>query len=238
VETFGWILDEHSISSSVEDQRKFRGWLQSRDSKNNVFWISGKPGAGKSTLMKYIAQHQGLQIELQSLGGAAPTIIEYYFWRHGAPFHRSSNGLLRSLLYQLLKAHPVLLQNAFPKREWVSGVSKFEFGQDSLYQSLKNVVHAAEHSNMRLFFLLDGLDEFQDDDQDEEESQEMELVNPLRILRILRSSVAMKLCVSSRTHNAFMKEFGSDPRQCFRLQDLTLRDIQTSIHMHLRKLGH
>jgi hypothetical protein len=225
VETFGWILDEHSISSSVEDQRKFRGWLQSRDSKNNVFWISGKPGAGKSTLMKYIAQHQGLQIELQSLGGAAPTIIEYYFWRHGAPFHRSSNGLLRSLLYQLLKAHPVLLQNAFPKREWVSGVSMFEFGQDSLYQSLKNVVHATEHSNMRHFFLIDGLDEFQDDDQDEEESQEMELVNPLRILRILRilrSSVAVKLCVSSRPHNAFMKEFGSDPRQCFRLQDLTL----------------
>ena len=128
VETIGWILDAHIISSSVEDQGKFREWLHSGVFKKNVFWISGKPGADKSTLMKYIA----LQGELQSWGGAVPIIIEFYFWRHGASLQRSSNGLLRSLLYQVLKAHPVLLHNAFPKRSWVSGGSKFEFGQDSL----------------------------------------------------------------------------------------------------------
>jgi hypothetical protein len=78
-----------------------------------------------------------------------------------------------------------------------------------------------------LFFLIDGLDEFQDEDWDEEESQELELVGPLRILH---SSLAVKLCVSSRPHNAFRQEFGSDPRRCFKLQDLTREDTQAYIH--------
>jgi ABC-type lipoprotein export system ATPase subunit len=31
-------------------------WLSSHDS---LFWITGKPGSGKSTLMKFLAAHPG-----------------------------------------------------------------------------------------------------------------------------------------------------------------------------------
>jgi hypothetical protein len=144
----------------VDNQGKFRNWLRSFDSKKNAFWVSGKPGAGKSTLLKSIARHRGLQKHPRSWSGSlALATVEFYFWRHGAPLQRSSNGLLRSLLYQVLKAHPVLLHHAFPNREWISGGSKFDFGQDSLYQGLQGVIRAAERYGIWLFFLMDGLDE-------------------------------------------------------------------------------
>ena len=43
--TFSWIFDE---TASV----KFVQWLKYED---GFYWVSGKPGSGKSTLMKFVA---------------------------------------------------------------------------------------------------------------------------------------------------------------------------------------
>jgi hypothetical protein len=59
--TFSWILDENSEVDKPAQRSKFKQWLRSDDPQKNVFWISGKPGAGKSTLMKFIAHHPALR---------------------------------------------------------------------------------------------------------------------------------------------------------------------------------
>jgi hypothetical protein len=48
-ETFKWVFEDSS-----KDQRKwsnFKDWLIS---DSQLYWVTGKPGSGKSTLMKYI----------------------------------------------------------------------------------------------------------------------------------------------------------------------------------------
>jgi len=62
-QTYGWVF-----GPSI----KFTTWLQ--DSAAPYFWIQGKPGSGKSTMMKYILR----QHREECLG--APTVLSA-FWK-------------------------------------------------------------------------------------------------------------------------------------------------------------
>lgn len=52
--TFQWTFEDSRNAESQIDQSKhtFRAWLRSDESDHNIFWIFGRPGAGKSTLME------------------------------------------------------------------------------------------------------------------------------------------------------------------------------------------
>ena len=78
----------------------FAEWLKSGQ---GYYWISGKPGSGKSTLMNYICQHKLRQQLLREWCVdrllLTPT---YFFWAAGSRQQKSIDGLLRSLIYQIL----------------------------------------------------------------------------------------------------------------------------------------
>lgn len=64
------------------------------------FWIKGKPGAGKSTLMKCARQYgEDTHKDLT---------ISFFFSAGGGALQKSTEGMYRSLLYQLLDAIPRL----------------------------------------------------------------------------------------------------------------------------------
>lgn len=78
----------------------FAVWLKTGQ---GIYWINGKAGSGKSTLMNYICQHdlkrgflRGWCVDGQLL---TPT---YFFWAAGSRQQKSIDGLLRSLIYQML----------------------------------------------------------------------------------------------------------------------------------------
>ena len=58
--TYEWIFE-----SEREKDDSHLGFMQWLMSQNGIFWINGKAGSGKSTLMKFVANHpqtmQGLQ---------------------------------------------------------------------------------------------------------------------------------------------------------------------------------
>jgi ankyrin repeat protein len=64
-----------------------------------LFWIKGKPGAGKSTLMKFILT----QAENMKNEGAT---ISFFFHSRGIELQKSTIGMYRSLLWQLLEQIP------------------------------------------------------------------------------------------------------------------------------------
>lgn len=67
--TFGWIFDPESFPST--DRRSkiaFKSWLEGGD---GIYWISGKPGSGKSTLMKYLCDCDETKTCLLSWAGNA-----------------------------------------------------------------------------------------------------------------------------------------------------------------------
>ncbi|KAK5629264.1 hypothetical protein RRF57_004979 [Xylaria bambusicola] len=63
-ETLKWLFghDDNSDGTRVEASKAFITWLQQGD---GFFHISGKVGAGKSTTMKYICSHNGLDEHLK-----------------------------------------------------------------------------------------------------------------------------------------------------------------------------
>lgn len=68
---------------------------------NGFFWIKSKPGAGKSTLMKFFHHSASKQLP-------GDTIISFFFNARGETLERSLDGLYRGLLHQLLTAVPRL----------------------------------------------------------------------------------------------------------------------------------
>ena len=52
-QTYSWIFEESSAELNLRAPTRFVQWLKSDE---NLYWISGKPGSGKSTLMKYLCK--------------------------------------------------------------------------------------------------------------------------------------------------------------------------------------
>jgi hypothetical protein len=203
---------------------RLQQWLQS---SNDIFWIYGKAGSGKSTLMKFLFEHEQTRVHLDTWAHGKVTIAASFFWSAGSDLEKSHVGLLRALLYQILDQHPELIQLIFPER-WAavlrSPTQQKPWTEKELTIALK-LLSQAPTSSLRLFFLIDGLDEFSGDHQDLIES-----------LQELNNSPAIKICVSSRPWIVFESAYGSDVHCSMELHDLTVRDIDICIATRLESL--
>ena len=84
------------IWSDREDGPCFAKWLRSGDP---IYWITGLPGSGKSTLMKYIYEDPQSAI----LTGHQSVIkVGYFFHELGKQQEETFTGLLARVLQQLL----------------------------------------------------------------------------------------------------------------------------------------
>jgi len=96
--TFSWVYDKKSIG--------FTDWLRKG---TGIFWISGKPGSGKSTLMKLIhSDHRTAQL-LRPWGSQCRKVTATFFFHHrGSALQKSFEGLLRGIISQLIEKEPDL----------------------------------------------------------------------------------------------------------------------------------
>ncbi|KAF2651158.1 hypothetical protein K491DRAFT_761270 [Lophiostoma macrostomum CBS 122681] len=236
--TFAWIFDPTGAVIG-DDRMKFHNWIRSANPEDNVFWISGKPGSGKSTLIKFIARHSQLRTSLGDwIQGSELLAIEYYLWKSGSTLQRSLEGLLRSILHQILSRFPELIRSSFPGKEWKQGGPQFEFPQESLIEGLHSVLRKAAGHRICLFFLIDGLDEVGDRDEYEEKHEHRNLEELITLLRMLYRHPVVKLCVSSRPWNVFQMEFGPQSERTLYVHKLTREDIRIYVDEKLRKNEH
>ncbi|KAI1426039.1 hypothetical protein F5Y12DRAFT_713695 [Xylaria sp. FL1777] len=107
--SFEKIYDRHSNIKSAYGKTcawllshpDYIGWLTPAEfpQHHGFLWIYGKPGAGKSTLMKYIYTRA-----LES----TDITISFFFNARGDGLEKSTEGMYRSLLFQLLEKLPDL----------------------------------------------------------------------------------------------------------------------------------
>jgi hypothetical protein len=106
---------------------QFRQWRKRSDllSHNGVLWIKGKPGAGKSTLMKHIWQN-GSQYFRDYI------TVAYFFNARGETLEKTPLGMLRLITYQLLK-YDLLYERFLPHfREKEEKHEKWEWREAEL----------------------------------------------------------------------------------------------------------
>ena len=217
--TFEWIYDDcHERSHQPVG---FGKWLQSG---NDIYWISGKPGSGKSVLMNFIANDSRTLEMLQFWAGNNKLVVaKFFFWNAGAPMQKSQQGLLQSLLREVFGQCPELVPVVCPSRwgryhdigaAWTRSelAEAFEkLGQQSLV-------------NRKFCFFIDGVDEYDGEDY----------TRIIRILKDLDASPSVKICLSSRPWNIFSAAFGDNADRKLLLEDHNAGDIKRYINHRLQ----
>lgn len=210
-DTYTWIFDGSTTP--------FQSWLSDG---NGIFWVSGKAGSGKSTLMKYLADHRETRRQLQGTSYSNHvSIFSFYFWNAGYPMQRSQQGMLQSLLFQLLKSHPGAMERACPLR-WASEdrLHPPPWTRSEVVQSLETALQLlSKNSSFCLF--IDGLDELAGEQSDTWDHYEL-----VCLLERWTRYPHVKICVSSRPWNVFRKAYGTDQSRVIQLEDLTRHDME------------
>lgn len=105
--TFGWVFEESSTGGLLT-------WLQKGD---GFFWVSGKPGSGKSTFMKFVTDHPRTLQALSTWSYPKPAVIvRHFFWSAGSPMQKSWQGLLQTLLYEIFRQLPDIIESTCTER--------------------------------------------------------------------------------------------------------------------------
>lgn len=224
--TFDWIFEATYLHfTDPRSQIKFVEWLHS---SRGIYWVSGKPSSGKSTLMKYLSENWRTSGELKLWArGSTLVTASFYFWNAGTAMQKSQQGLLQSILFEVLNQCPDMIPSICPEL-W----EKLGRGHITSAWSLKSLsssfelLKAQTSISKKYCFFIDGLDEYEGDHFD--------LID---ILKDLALSPIIKLCLSSRPWNYFEDAFGKDVDYKLYLQDLTREDIylyaQSRLEVHI-----
>ncbi|KAM7213620.1 hypothetical protein V8F06_011006 [Rhypophila decipiens] len=220
-DAFAWLSGHRPGSRTVATAANtFNSWLRSEDESSNVFWISGKPGAGKSTFMKYLVDSQCIRSAPQS----GTLTIFYFFLLLGRPIQRSIEGLLYSLLHQIVvaaierKDGIQMLSNsaALTGNDMQNAVRQLDSLRESQVEAILLSLLGSLGISRRIHVCIDGLDEFKSD------------TGPRSILPLsskIKSIPGVRLILSSRPEDKFSNYFKSHPH--LRLQDVTADDMFT-----------
>lgn len=210
-QTFEWIYDEPQGGTLRWDS--FIKWLRYG---SGLYWINGKAGSGKSTLMKFIKGHPSTFTHLRAWAGHDQLVVgTFFFWYAGTALQKSQVGLLRSLLLCVLSQQKELVPVLFPNviRSIQSGQQTFplELTDVELHSAFQRLVRT-ELLSKKVCFFIDGLDEYHGD-RDELAS----------LFAQATRSDRLKIALSSRPIPACVYAFGNYPK--LRLQDLTFQDV-------------
>ncbi|UPL00112.1 hypothetical protein LCI18_011046 [Fusarium solani-melongenae] len=200
--------------------QRFVDWLRSGES---LFWIQGKPGSGKSTLVRYIIDNEATQTLLNQWHSGT-RIISHFFWKIGTPMQNNIKGLFCSLLYQLLQDNEKLV--SFLIRKFLFTGSK-NHPHDWSDRDLERVLLAAlkeREVEQPVCIFIDGLDEYNGGDGDH---------GLMERIQGLIESDKVKLCVASRPEPRLLNRLNKAPY--LKLQDLTRPDMRAHIQTTFNK---
>ena len=99
--------EQGTANENVSCWSDFAIWLKSG---HGAYWVNGKAGSGKSTLMSYVCQNSRT-VDLLKHWSIDRVLLTptYFFWAAGSKMQNTVEGLLRSLIYQMLiKCHELV----------------------------------------------------------------------------------------------------------------------------------
>lgn len=195
----------------------FKDWL--RDPAARLYWVSGKPGSGKSTFMKFLFTDERTKKELNvSQSDRDVRILSHFFWIGGQDLQRNTRGMKLSLLDQLLEdtsTDPTLPTRLFSEFDFLKRKHHHTDWSDEELEDV--LVAACELSSSDLCVFLDGLDEITIEDRR----------GPATIITLIQrlcSLDGVKICASSRPEKDLERFLVQFPH--LRMQDLSHFDIR------------
>ncbi|KAH7261549.1 hypothetical protein BKA59DRAFT_409635, partial [Fusarium tricinctum] len=140
----------------------YQDWFnsRSRDKYHGLLWIKGKPGAGKSVLMKEAFR----RAMLKQAATSDYCTAAFFFNAKGDELEKSPVGLFRSLLHQLLPIHPehpqlvstIWYDQILRRRD---DVGKMPWQEGELKSIFEAMLAQQSAKTRRMFIFIDALDE-------------------------------------------------------------------------------
>lgn len=189
----------------LETHQVYEAWLQrsSVDACNGLLWITGKPGSGKSTIMKSALE------KCKSAQHPNKIIVSFFFDVKGPELTRSTVGFLRSVTYQIISQNaqlealfidlfledalhgsagtgqcPPLFHHTEPDISWT---------KEQLQSFLYRVFRQKQTSNVSFVMFVDALDEC-----DSHDGSEVAYLLRSLTKTAYTSGTILDICISSR----------------------------------------
>ncbi|XXG97497.1 Coproporphyrinogen-III oxidase [Hypoxylon texense] len=232
--TLTWLLDVNGQRSPAA----FSDWCKS---ESDTFWVTGKPGSGKSTLMKFLCEDPRTTELLESWASPRRLVTaNYFFWNMAKnKLQKSQEGLLRSLIYQILRQCPEFILKVhsmvaasqpcglYEAKDWGHNITSIsELNMILTTPALANMFEALckllTQSSIKLCLFIDGLDEYTGSSDD-----------IIDLISRLTSPGNVKICLSSRPWNKFEKAYGSGRTEKLAMQDFNAVDITAYVKDNL-----
>ena len=238
-DTFTWIFEEHQSKNGFRDagthddngsysnnqsrsaevdnknhtsrrQPNYLNWLRSG---NNIYCIFGKAGSGKSTLLRYIVEDVKTKTELEKWAGQARLVTaSCFFSGSGESLQKSQQGLLRSLLYEILSHCSDIVPVVCSSRYHTFGSNAGIWSVRELLEAFKQLKKRT--LTLKFYFFIDDLNEFK--------GSHKEIVS---VVQELAESTNIKIGLSSRPLFVFLKAFDKYHKALW-LVELTKPDVK------------
>jgi len=220
--TFQWAFQDLQDDSEKPEHidARLMTWLREG---SGTFWVSGKPGSGKSTFMKFLADSPNTASALRSWASEKAIVIAtHFFWSAGNAIQKSDEGLLRSIRFNVLDQCPDLIPKVLQERWARAGTNQepYQWSSSSPFltrselEAAINTLKTQLDLPVQFCFFIDGLDEYSGDHH---------IV--CQLLQGLSQAPGIKICVSSRPWNVFEESFGTILPNKIYIHELTRKDI-------------
>ncbi|KAL2836062.1 ankyrin repeat-containing domain protein [Aspergillus pseudodeflectus] len=150
--TFSWFLE------SDELKIWFRQVELMSDIEQNVLWLYGNPGIGKSTMAMTLAE----ELPKKDYFSSRDSILSFFFCESSSEHQRTATSILRGLLYQIIKQCPPFIEHMMSKYD-VQGERLFT-SFDALWALLLDIGRVSKGAD--IYCIVDALDECESQSQD------------------------------------------------------------------------
>jgi hypothetical protein len=169
--------------------------------------------------MKHICRQPETKQLLQEWAGQRQVLTaKYFFWDAGTALQKSQEGLLRTLIFDILNSSNDLIPIVQQKLSDLKALHGYDAYQEpwsdveAMMSTCKEIISRC--SQKRFCFFIDGLDEYKGDSD-----------ALIRLIESLLEYENVKICASSRPWAQFVDAFGQDADRLIKLEDLTRADI-------------
>ncbi|KAL2815028.1 ankyrin [Aspergillus cavernicola] len=150
--TCSWFLESDELKSW------FRRAKAVADIDQNVLWLYGNPGIGKSTMAMMLVE----ELPKKDYFSNGTNILSFFFCESSSEYQRKATSILRGLLYQIIKQYPPLMKQMMSKYD-VQGERLFT-SFDALWAVLMDIERVS--NGPEIYCIVDALDECEAESQE------------------------------------------------------------------------